>query len=216
MATDEEQRLRRTLTIAQLRDAASGLSYRALQLTGVAGMSVTRAEYATLNSFFSQTIKNALIESSLTHARALAYFFTRQPHDVHFDDIPSDWKPRNEFVGLAKRISSPISTGHSHSQPGSPDGDPHPGEWPTVEMAVVLVGEFARFFTLVDPTACDLAWFSPCPVDTYRSLMSTNPLAEFTVVSDNEKVASLTESLRAYLRKHGPPTIPKKRTGETP
>lgn len=195
------------LTEPQLREAAEGLSYRCLQVSVVAVMRSRRSRIGfEADPVPAEVIKNALIESALTNSRILAYFFTR-PADVHRSRIPSQWKPHNEFVKLARLMGATISGGASHAFIGGEDGETHPGAWPIREMAVLLVGEVTRFFTHLDTAVCDPAWFNHSPVDCYSFLMSSDPLGERTEVSKNEKVGKLTRALLSYLDAHGPPSV---------
>jgi hypothetical protein len=201
-------------TEAQLRNGAQGIAYRAGQL-------VACTKYLTTHEFpvvvsppdaivtFQPeplaTINNALIECALVQSRALAYFFFSSS-DVNVRMWHADW--RDDVIDVAREVESPISRHHSHATTGDKDGELHPGAWPIPELAVTLVGGFARFVEGLDPTSPEymIEWFTPAasgyqpsPAELLAMLMAIDPLAEPTEISGNPRVAALTRALRKHL-----------------
>ncbi len=156
------------------------------------------ATSAAENMRAARTMQNALVESALVNARALAWFFTRKS-DVHTSMFLTDWS--DSVVTVARKIVPPISRHLGHVTPGAPEGEPDPGVWPIPELAVVLIGAVARFVQALDQNGRDyeLGWFAPSPVESYNDLMAIDPLAPPAPVSDNPSVAKLTNTLRRYL-----------------
>jgi hypothetical protein len=195
---------RTKLTTRQLETQAHALSYRAQQLAYVALLQSRGVVGRIDDAFVRGVIRNALIESALSHARALAYFLSGSPHDIdmHFSDFNSDWVDAvSEQTG---RIIGLVSEHLAHSQPGDPQGEPHPGAWPVPELAVVLVGAFA---SLVDAwraeSRTDPGWFTPDPRQTYGRLQAVDVLAAPTSVSEHPDVGKLTTELQDYLQRRG-------------
>ena len=114
-----------------------------------------------------QSIRNAVVESALSNARGLAYFFTR-PADVYTSMFIAEWN--DPVVAIAAAVEEPISRHLSHATKGVKDGEPHPGVWPVPEMAVALVGGLARFVAAL-PTE-GVALFVPSPAHTFAVLES--------------------------------------------
>ena len=109
---------RTKLTTRQLETQAHALSYRAQQLAYVALLQSRGVVGRIDDAFVRGVIRNALIESALSHARALAYFLSGSPHDIdmHFSDFNSDWVDAvSEQTG---RIIGLVSEHLAHSQPG--------------------------------------------------------------------------------------------------
>ena len=99
-------------------------------------------------------LKNALVESGLANARALAHFFGDKKSDVHFTAYAPKWS--DDVTKIASEIDGPISRYLGHASYGGKKGEPHPGQWPLPEMAVILVGAGARF---VDSLGSEAGWF---------------------------------------------------------
>ena len=190
------------LTEAQLRMGARRLSYRAQQLASVA---IRREFPYRLEPGVRVVVRNAFIESALAHSRAFAYFLAKRPRegDYHYSHFDPNWGVSVEPTG---RIIGSVSAHLSHAAIGDPLGEPHPGNWPISELAVVLVGVFATFVE-AQRSAPHHAWFIPDPAQSYLWLMSTQPLARTTVPSAHPKVGELTRELQAYLREQGYPVV---------
>jgi hypothetical protein len=143
------------------------------------------------------TLNNALVESALVNARALGRFFS-SPGDVNFRMFNDAWQ--DDVIAIAAKIDSPISRHLNHATTGSPDGEPHPGEWPIVELAVILVGGLARFVESIDPqTPCyDIEWGHQSPLVTYENVTSLGLASTRTRISANPTVGQLTRRLHAY------------------
>jgi hypothetical protein len=196
-----------TPTRAQLKNGAQGIAYRAEHLAELAALFHSGLPIRVPDARVVKTIRNALIESALVNARALAWFFT-QTSDVNTSMLRSKWE--DDVVTVAGKVIGPVSQHLSHATTGSKTGEKHPGEWPISELAVVLVGGLARFVQALDGSSetYELSWFTPSPVDTYRDLMALNPLSSPTRVSDNPSVGGLTRALHQHLRAtiSGPPS----------
>jgi len=147
------------------------------------------------------TINNALIQSSLTDARALGWFFTRTS-DINIAMFVRNWT--DDVIAIAGEIVPPVSRHLSHATTGDKASERHPGEWPIREPAVVLTSGLARFFDALDPTSAvyERAWFTPSPRDTYDELMKLDPLTVRTKRSDNRSVCDLTIKLQQFVETH--------------
>ncbi len=182
------------LTDAQVRNGAKAISYRAKQLADVAIMITLKVEIQ-IPPRFGETVTNAVLEGALTNARALAYFFMERS-DIRASMFHSEWD--NDLAQLTRTIESTVSRHLSHATTGAKDGEVHPGAWPVIELAVVLVGGLARFMELLDKE--EAASFVPAPVPIYNELIRHNPTATPTDVSQNASVGELTKALQDYLR----------------
>ncbi len=179
-------------TNAQLATGAHAVAYRAEQLV-VCFAVLFRTGFAA-PAWTRQSIRNAVVESALSNARGLAYFFTRSA-DVHTSMYIAEWN--DPVVAIAAAVEEPISRHLSHATKGAKEGEPHPGAWPVPEMAVALVGGLARFVAglATEGGAC----FVPSPANTFAVLEAFDPLTKPTEVSENESVAKLTHALQKYL-----------------
>jgi hypothetical protein len=189
-------------TRAQLENGARGISYRAWQLAGVASLICREVRIGVSSERDAVTITNALVESGLVNARAVAYFFTR-PSDVHISNFGPGWA--DDVIGMARKVEAPVSRHLSHATTGEKGGEVHPGAWPIVELAVVLIDGLVRFVEDLGPASpdYDVAWFQPSPVQTYSELMALDPLANPTQVSNSPSVGNLTVELQQYRKDHG-------------
>jgi hypothetical protein len=179
-----------------MANSASAVAYRAQQLAHAYAV-LYRVSYSA-PEWAKQTIRNALIESALSNARGVAYFFTRTS-DVHVSMFVADWS--DPVIKIAQGVESPISRHLSHATKGASDGEKHPGAWPIAELAVVLVGGLVR---LVDALPDDLpVLFVPSPADTLAFLDATEPLRRLTPVSDNPSVGDLTKLLQGFIAESG-------------
>jgi hypothetical protein len=190
----------KTLTRAQLENGAHGIAYRAWSLAGVASL-IRRQVQIRAEPRDRLTISNSLIASALVDARALAWFFT-DASDVNVAMFDPSWT--DDVTAVVGEIVAPVSRHLGHATTGDKAGEPHPGQWPIPELAVVLVGGLARFFEALDPSnaAYDRAWFTPSPRDTYDELMKLDPLGVRTLRSDNPNVRKLTIALQHFVDTH--------------
>ncbi len=186
-------------TRAQLENGAQGIAYRAEQLAEVTTLLHCGLTLWVPDDRVRKTIRNALIESALVNARALAWFFTRES-DVNTSMFLCNWE--DDVVTLAGEVIGPVSRHLGHATTGSKEGERQPGEWPIPELAVALVRGLARFVLGLDgrSKSYELSWFTPSPVDTYRDFMALNPISSPTKVSDNPSVGRLTKALQQHLR----------------
>lgn len=187
-------------TEAQLKTGAEGIAYRAVQLSGIAEM-VASGVTVEGDSKAMLTVRNALVESALIHARGLARFFM-SCSDVNESMYDSDWE--NQLRSLSKVTWKHISRYLGHSMPGDPEGDPHPGEWPVVELAFVLTRGLADFTGRLRSPA-ERKWFDPSPVATHRRLVSIGAARHRTRLSRNPQVAQLTIKVQGLLDGGPPP-----------
>lgn len=154
-------------------------------------------------------LNNARIESALAHARALSDFLGRKPNRkgkreyLHHSHFIKDWD--HDVTNFVGRIFGPISEHLSHPVIGDSIDDPHPGKWPLVELAVVLVEGLKDFIAdAMDRTPTfDASWFTPRPYATYFELMYCFPLGYPTWPSEHRDVRRLTLELHAYLQHRG-------------
>lgn len=185
-------------TDAQLSQAAGGISYRAQQLAHA--VVLVRAGFSRfLAPGVSETVQNALVESALTNARAMAYFLAPRPknNDVHFSHYSSTWvTPLSDVHGV---IIGVVSEHLSHSTLGSPEGRMHPGEWPLTELAQALLGPMADLVTHLGVVNPDYeVWFRPSPSGPYDMVVDLS-WPEVDTVDRNEKVQMLTARLQSHL-----------------
>ena len=160
-----------------------------------------------LDPWIQGAIRNALIESALANARALAYFFMPQPHDddAHFSHYDSEWT--HPISAITGRIIGAASEHLAHAKLGARQGEPHPGAWPTAELAVALTGAVADLFAGLDAasSAYEVGWFTPDPATTRDELQMLEVRSYPTPLSDHPNVAALTRALQGYLRKRDGP-----------
>ena len=207
------------LTRAQLENGARGIAYRAEQLVGCSmllpGIPL-RVEpvtaRVTLDPGVWPTISNALIQSALVDARALAYFFADRGHMNINIAMFMQWD--DPVVAVAEKIHGPISRHLGHATTGDAAGEIDPGAWPIRELAVTLVAGLARFVAALDSNNSrydvawstpppverfDVDWFTPSPVELLDALLATDPLSNLAPVSDHPTVRKLTTVLRVHL-----------------
>jgi hypothetical protein len=194
----------RDLPPARLVRGASRLSYRAQQLSGVVLLEDIRGSARD-----RLTINNALVESALVNARALSYFLTARVHNPknnlhHSDYSATAWTSQsNDIMDVAEAIIGAASEFLAHASPGDPadtEPEPHPGQWPLIEIAVVLTRAFGDFVEVLEKAHVDRAgWFCPRPTQTYGALIVTDPLVKRTPISDHPRVGELTQLLQARL-----------------
>ena len=187
------------MTEDQLRRGAGSICYRAGQVTD--SFKVWKIGLPDETDYrIRGPIENALVESTLIHARSLAFFLQPQLDggDVHFSDYRPDWS--DPIIEAAQGIIDPVSRYLAHSSRGSQTEEPHPRAWPIPEMAVALVGGLASL--TADLSVAQRAWFWPEPGRLLGEMKVMGPLPG-TERSDNPKVAELTDSLHAYLRGRG-------------
>ncbi len=140
-------------TPVQLERGARAIAYRTQQLSyGV--ILLLDWPLPGLRVGVDNVLKNALVESGLANARALAHFFGDKKSDVHFTAYAPKWS--DDVTKIASEIDGPISRYLGHASYGGKKGEPHPGQWPLPEMAVILVGAGARF---VDSLGSEAGWF---------------------------------------------------------
>jgi hypothetical protein len=143
------------------------------------------------------TINNALVESALVNARALAWFLTVHGSDVSIAmyGVP----PEDDLVELDREIVRAVSRHLSHVTTGSPEGEPHPGAWPICELAEVLVFRLAKFVRGLEESDLSKAtWFAPSPIETWHELQADTS-GSATSISSNPAVARLTKALQRHL-----------------
>lgn len=201
--------VRRVLTEEQLRRGANGIAYRVEQL--VYG-TLALTERPKSRDVRQLAITNALVESALVHARALSYFLTSAPHDarnLHIDYYSKTaWRDGSTAItGVAEEIISAASHHLAHSSIGGAEWEPHPGDWPLVEMAVILSRGLVDFVaTLGQKYADRAALFGETPLFEYANL-EAGGLPLTTPTSDHPEIGALTTSLQAYLAPTGWPAV---------
>jgi hypothetical protein len=201
LETIDPRDVKAVLTEEQLRRGADGIAYRAEQLTHV----VRVGDFAARNAASGKAIQNALVESALVNGRALAYFLTAAKHnddDLHVSHYSKTiWRDGSKKITkVAEKIIDAASHHLAHSVIGSDDWEPHPGDWPLREMAVVLGGELSDFVETLATKHLDRAMlFGSTPTDDYFALMTTRPLDRPTPVSDHPMIGDLTRSLQDHL-----------------
>lgn len=196
------------LTPDQLRVAAQNVAYRTEQLAGAALISVNGVKFThstpgctlSADARMINALRNAFIESALVNARSLAWFIT-DARDVTASTFLAAWN--DDVVAVAREVTGPISQHLGHITSGHVGGEPHPGHWPIVELAVVLVNALARWHrTLVQSDPIVAAHFLPTPMQSFSALITSEPLAKPTPISSNPSVGKLTKRLQDYLAAH--------------
>lgn len=188
------------LTNEQLRRGACGISYRAEQLAWI----VLFERMPPTTPRQHQAFSNARIESALVNARTLAYFLGNEPKsgsDLHINHYSRElWTKPVGFDGLTKTIKKAASSHLAHASTGPKSVEPHPGQWPLHELAVVLVGALSDFVGgLVGMPSPSADLFQPAPPRTFLDLMANDPLRVPTPVSKHALVGALTTELQTYL-----------------
>ena len=199
-------------TDAQLAAAARAVSYRCQQLAGTArliGRPNALLKFDIDEDGWSPalTVTNAVVESALINARAIAFFVVAgrkgEARAVDFERVrrnSAPGVPSQEIVELARtRILGPVSAHLAHvmhDRKLQNDQEPtHPGAWPIPELALVLVGAVADLVGSLEP-----AWalkFRPDP-RFYAAMLA--PLQhQRTIPSRHRSVRRLAQSLHSYL-----------------
>jgi hypothetical protein len=109
-----------SLTRHQVGNGALAVAYRAQQLAHAYAV-IYRVEWSA-PEWAKQTIQNSLIESALSNARGVAYFFTRTS-DVHFSMFRENWN--DPVIKIAEKVEAPISRHLSHATKGAKEGEEH-------------------------------------------------------------------------------------------
>lgn len=191
------------LTEAQRRNGALGVAYRSQQLARVGVLMATRVNLRSPVAWSLEAVNNALIESALINARALAYFFadnTDKNVNVHWYGLTSP----NDLRSVAGMIIGAVSESLGHATKGEVDGTPHPGAWPITEAATVLVGELARAVESLRAHGSETAdWFAPDPSEQVVLLEIHQLATAGDRISEHPTIAALTTSLRNYLKGTG-------------
>ena len=202
MDTIDPADVRRVLTGEQLRRGAAGLSYRAEQLAFVTMLSpLPRA----VGERGARAIWNARIESVLVHGRALSYFLranTPAKGDLHYTHYSkSVWsKGARRIDEIASKIIDLASTHLAHASIGKPGWEPHPGEWPLAEIAVVCCYSLRDF-------VLELSWkyperaalFGDRPDQICDDIGAQFPGLQRTRISDHPEVGDLSSSLQRFI-----------------
>jgi len=95
-----------TRTDEQRAAGASGIAYRAAQLADVARLLGLQVPLIARQDWMLRAINDALVESALVNARAVAWFFTKSS-DVHMSWFIGDWQ--DGIVDIAGAAVGPIS-----------------------------------------------------------------------------------------------------------
>jgi hypothetical protein len=202
METIDREALSARLSPEQLVRGAGGVSYRAQQLALVTMVGREQP--------LPTPLRNARIESVLVHARALAWFFlppTNADDDnlraAHYSaQIPL---PGPSLTEVYQRIKQAASKQLAHELVGAKGREPHPGQWPLPEIAVILTRSLVGFVeALADESPERAGWFCPRPSETYNALITTNPLVPPTPFSEHQRVRHLTKKAQAFLAEDTP------------
>ena len=152
-------------------------------------------------------LRNAAVESALSHARALAYFLKgpSSSGDVTRSDFAEELSELDhELIDLAGRTIGAVSNHQAHSLMPAPSATPlHPGPWPIIELAVALVSPIVEFAVTVDHTG---KLFGPGPAFALGGLVETiggklPPASSFDMpgYQQSPDVAVLTSAARQYV-----------------
>lgn len=200
----------RPLPLARRVQGASGLAYRAQQLAHVSLLE----NFESATPWGWQAIVNARIESALVNARALAYFLTsgkhNYAHNLHFSDYTDSlWHNQaDDFTPTAEAIIRTASRYLAHASPGDltdTEVEPHPGQWPLTEIALVITRALSDFIEVLETKHVDRAgWFCPRPTQTYDALIATDPMTRRTPRSEHPEVGELTKILHRDLDRRRP------------
>lgn len=201
-------------TPPQLVHAATGVAYRSSQLAGLALLTGRPAhlDIPELPGFdTSGLLGNMRVESALVHSRALAYFLTKQAGgtEVAAADYLAECGCRagvtTDLVQVSGKVIGPVSDHLAHSKYHDernvdPDGRPrHPGAWPIMELAVVLVGGVAEVVAMLDAEwQANFRSGSDTP-QGLAPILSRAVGSSRTVPSEHAAVRRLTLVLHAYL-----------------
>ena len=188
---------------AQLDAGAGGIAYRCEQLA-VTALIIGRRRHTTVTPSLGvgvdQIVTNSLIESSLVHARALAYFLgTTKLANVAAAHYGAEVSAELAKVA-SESVIAPVSDHLAHSKFAKKvqraEEVKHPGAWPITELAVVLVGGVAS--VVAEMSAERAASFDPDP-RLWAEVLEAAVGGARTNLSENESVARLTTALQAYL-----------------
>jgi hypothetical protein len=132
-------------TLTQLQRGAEGICYRAQQLGNAALIAYTWKMPDSISKPVKEFINNCRIEAALVNARALTDFLApRQRKQYLHHSLYADWES-DIPADVTGRMFGSISAHLSHPSLGDKEEEPHPGHWPLLEMAVILLGGLARF-----------------------------------------------------------------------
>jgi len=201
-----------TPTPAQLKNGASGIAYRAEQLTDIV-LLYRHEPPLRVSDDLVLVLSRAFTESALVNARGFARFFLKHGSKGEVNGaLYGSEGPSSDLRGIARKVEKAVQAHLGHPTKGAETGEPHPGTWPVMEVAVILVGGLSEFWQRLTRTPdIEPAWFTPSPVETYNRLMQCNPLVELPTVADssnNKLVLALTTAARSYLSGHGLLTSP--------
>lgn len=186
-------------TKAQLEDGARAIAYRVEQLAGV-GMFVGGNSRLRGGWRESLTVHNAVVESGLANARALAEFLMDNKAYVHRSMFGAAlWS--DDVLTIAGRIYGEVSKHLGHATICAPEGAVHPGRWPLPEIALALVGGIERLHESLD--AEHAAMFTPSPRQAWLELSVASAHFHFTDLSENDGVAALTKAVTEHLTRLG-------------
>lgn len=187
-------------TPEQLENGARGIAYRAWQLARCTELNDASCKEKAPEPWIRDAVKNAIIESALVNARALACFLGGGQRDVNWQMYVSKWD--DKVKKIVKPVVTAVSQHLAHASTGAEAGELHPGAWPIPELAIALVGGLARFVKALDlhSKTYDPSWFAPSPVERYDALVALDLLSRPTPESKNPKVGELTKALQEHLR----------------
>ena len=215
METIDPSDVRKVLTEEQLRRGAEGITYRVQQLvwgTLVLDLQPYHKQVASSQEVRVLATNNALVESGITHARSLSYFLRdKNPKrgDLHYTHYSrSVWRSSAERIdAIATQIIEQTSRRLSHTTIGGREWEPHPGDWPLPEMAVLLSRGLADFVEALGEEYPDrAALFEETPLFEYENLRLGFPPRR-TPISEHPEVGGLTKALQAYLAPTGWPEV---------
>lgn len=207
--------VRKVLTEEQLRRGAEGITYRVQQLvwgTLVLDLQPYHQQVPRSQEGRVLTTNNALVESGIVHARSLAYFLRdRNPKrgDLHYTHYSkSAWRDSAERIDpIATHIIEQTSRRLSHTTIGGREWEPHPGDWPLPEMAVLLSRGLADLVEALGEKYRDRALlFGETPLFEYENIRLGLPTLR-TPISDHPEVGNLTKALQEHLAPTGWPDV---------
>lgn len=142
------------MTDEELREFADEHLYYEIEMALFAGPLALR--YANPASVEEQVIKNALLESFVTHIRVLKEFFYDErgrPDDVIADDYvddPEAWhQARGPLPEVLARAARRTGKGVVHLTRGRVVAHPSEKEWVPAELIQALTGPLQQFVALV-------------------------------------------------------------------
>jgi hypothetical protein len=192
--------------LPQLQRGAEGICYRAQQLGNAALIAYTWKMPDSISKPVKEFINNCRIEAALVNARALTDFLApRQRKQYLHHSLYADWES-DIPADVTGRMFGSISAHLSHPSLGDKEEEPHPGHWPLLEMAVILLGGLARFIEgsrELSSDRYDPVWFQPSPVAMDLQLRNGLPLLYPSPVSPHKTVGGLTRALQAHLQQRG-------------